>query len=151
MLKVRPSLLAIRAVGAEYANRIYLIVAIIFVVSTLFSLGLSIWLTTLSSWWWILVILLIIALSVACGVLIIVKLVIRTVKPDLTRSQKVQTKKFVDKLERLSETAQTPKFILLFRIVRDIAAPRDHGFIASISNDTSSLRSDFAALTQTFK
>jgi hypothetical protein len=151
LLKVRPSLLAIRAVGAEYANRIYLIIAIIFVASALFSLGFSIWLTTLSSWWWILVIFLIIALSIALGVLVIVKLVIRAVKPHLTRSQRIQTKEFVDKLERLSETAQTSKFVLLFRIVRDIAAPRDHGFIASISNDTSSLRSDFTALTQTFK
>jgi membrane protein implicated in regulation of membrane protease activity len=147
---MKPSILAIRSIGAEYANRIYVVVAILFALSAVVSLGLSIWLTTLSNWWWILVAILIIALSVALGVLIIVKLVIRTVRPQLTRSQKQQTKKLVDKLERLSETAQTPKFFLLFRIVRDIAAPRDNGFIANISNDTSSLKADFVALSKTF-
>jgi hypothetical protein len=113
-------------------------------------LSLSIWLTTFSEWWWLLVALLIIAVSVVIGVLVIVKLIIRSVRPSLSHMQKRQTKAFVDKLQRLSEAAQTPKFILLFQIVRDIAAPRENGFIASISTDTKSLKSDFIALAKTF-
>lgn len=148
---MKPSILAIRSIGAEYANRIYLIVAILFGIAAVSTLGIGVWLTTLSNWWWILVILLIIVQSVALGVLVIVKLVIRNVRPYQTRAQKAQTKKLVDKLERLSETAQTPKFILLFRIVRDIAAPRDNGFIGHISHETKSLKNDFIELANSFK
>jgi MFS family permease len=148
---MKPSILAIRAIGAEYANRIYFIVALLFGAASLFSIALSVWLTTFSSWWWLLVILLIIATSIALGVLVVLKLVIRSVRPHQTGAQKKQTKEFVDKLERLSEAAQTPKFVLLFRIVRDIAAPRESGFIASISNDTTSLKHDFTDLVRKFK
>lgn len=148
---MKPSILAIRAIGAEFANRIYIFVAIVVSIILACLFGLGIWLTTLSDWWWILVILLIIAGSVIIGVLVIVKLIIRSVRPALSHLQKKQTKAFVDKLERLSEVAGTPKFILLFQVVRDIAAPRDNGFIASISSDTKTLKSDFIALSQTFR
>jgi hypothetical protein len=148
---MRPSILAIRSIGAEFANRIYFVVAIIISIASVGLLGLSIWLTTLSDWWWLLVIILIIVISVVVGILVIVKLIIRSVRPTQSHLQKKQTKAFVDKLQRLSEVAQTPKFILLFQIVRDIAAPRENGFIASISNDTNSLKHEFVALVQTFK
>jgi hypothetical protein len=126
-------------------------VAILFASVSVSSIGLGLWLTSLSKWWWILVVLLIIVVSIALGVLIVIKLVIRSVQPHQTRTQKTQTKQFVDKLERLSEAAQTPKFFLLFRIVRDIAAPRESGFIASISSDTTSLKHDFVDLVRIFK
>lgn len=145
------SLLAIRAIGAEFANRIYFFVAITIGGVSAILLALSIWLTTYSSWWWLLVAAFIIGTSVVVGVLIIIKLVIKSVSPPLSKTQKRQTKTFVDTLQRLSEVSQTPKFILLFQIVRDIAAPRENGFIASISGDTSSLKRDFIKLSDTFK
>lgn len=148
---MKPSILAIRAIGAELANRIYVIVAMIILVLSVLLLGASIWLTTFSSWWWLLVGVLIIAASVAIGVLTILKLIIRTVTPFQSKTQKKQTKAFVNKLEQLSEVAQTSKFVILFRIVRDIAAPRQDGFVASLSQDTTSLRSDFVELSKTFK
>jgi membrane protein implicated in regulation of membrane protease activity len=148
---MKPILLAIRSIGAEFANRIYLIVALISGIASIGLLTLSIWLTTFSAWWWLLVVILIIAVSIVIGTLVVVKLIIRSVTPSQSRLQKKQAKEFVDKLHRLSEAAQTPKFILLFQIVRDIAAPREDGFIASISSDTTSLKHDFAALSKTFK
>jgi membrane protein implicated in regulation of membrane protease activity len=148
---MKPSILAIRSIGAELANRIYLPVAVITCVIIGLLFALAIWLTTLSDWWWLFFILLLIAASVVLGVLAVVKLIIRSVTPAQSKAQKKQTKAFVDKLQRLSEVAGTPKFILLFQIVRDIAAPRENGFIASISNDTSSLKHEFIELRQTFK
>jgi uncharacterized membrane protein len=148
---IKPSILAIRSIGAEFANRIYTIVAVAACIISAGLLGLSIWLTTFSGWWWVLVSLLIIAVSVVVGILGIVKLIIRYVRPAQSPLQKKQTKAFVDKLQRLSEVAQTPKFILLFQIVRDIATPRENGFIASLGNNTSSLKHEFVALVQTFK
>ena len=84
-------------------------------------------------------------------VLTVVQLVIRSVTPTQTRAQKKQTKAFVDKLQRVADVTQTPKFILLFQIVRDIATPRESGFIAALSHDTASLKRDFAALRDSFK
>jgi hypothetical protein len=106
---------------------------------------------TFSNWWLILFAVFIIAVSVVLGVLMVVRLVIKSVTPVQSREQRRQTKAFVDKLQRLSDAAQTPKFILLFRIVRDIAAPRANGFIGTISNDTVSLKRDFVTLSKTFK
>lgn len=148
---MKPSILAIRSVGAELANRIFIPVAIIVVIISAALIGLAIWLTTLSSWWWLLVALLVIVVPVAIGILIIVKLVIKSVTPLQSRYQKRQTKAFVTKLQQLAETAQTPKFILLFHVVRDIASPRDNGFIGSTSNDTVALKRDFTALVETFR
>lgn len=148
---MKPTILTIRAIGTEFANRIYGIVAGITACILVISLGVAIWLTTLSDWWWLLVIALTIVASVAIGVLVIVKLVIRSVTPTQNTRQRVLAKAFVDKLQRLSDTVQTPKHILLFQVVRDIAAPRDNGFIAKLSSETTSLRHDFIALSQTFK
>ena len=82
---------------------------------------------------------------------IIFKLVIRYVTPPQTRQQKQTVKLFVDKLQRLSETVQTPKVILLFHIIRDIAAPKEHGFIGELSLETFNLKSDFKDLETMFR
>ena len=148
---VKPSILAIRSIGAEFANRVYLPVAVIAVIVLAGLFTLTFWLTTLNDWWWLLFILLLIAGSVIIGVLGVIKLIIRSVTPAQSKVQKKQTKAFVDKLQRLSEVAGTPKFVLLFQIVRDIAAPRENGLIATISNDSTSLRRDFVDLSHTFK
>ena len=148
---MKPSILAIRSIGAEFANRVYLPVAVIALVILAGLFGLTFWLTTLSDWWWLLFALLTIVGSVVIGVLGVVKLIIRSVTPAQSKAQKKQAKAFVDKLQRLSEVAGTPKFVLLFQIVRDIAAPRENGLIASISNDTTSLKREFTELSNTFK
>ena len=149
--EMKPSILAIRSVGAELANRIFVPITIVVmtILGGLMSVG--IWLTTLNDWWWLLVIFLIVVASVAIIVLTMVRLVIKSVTPPQSRYQKKQTKVFVTKLQQLAETAQTPKFILLFRVVRDIASPRDNGIIGSISNSTSSLKHNFTALVETFR
>ena len=148
---MKPSILAIRSIGAEFANRVYLPVAVVALVTLAGLFGLTFWLTTLSDWWWLLFALLIIVGSVVIGVLGVVKLVIRSVTPAQSKAQKKRTKAFVDKLQRLSEVAGTPKLVLLFQIVRDIAAPRENGLIASISTDTTSLKREFIELSNTFR
>jgi len=148
---MKPSILAIRSIGAEFAKRVYVIVIILVAVISTVLVGLNIWLTTLSGWWWLLFTLVVIAVCVAAGVLFVVGRIIHSVTPKMSRVQKALTKAFVDKLQRLSEVSQLSKFTLLFQIVRDIAAPRENGFIGSISSDTASLKRDFIALSKTFK
>ncbi|MBC7943261.1 hypothetical protein H7X68_02065 [Candidatus Saccharibacteria bacterium] len=147
---MKSSLLAIRSVGAELANRMFYPVLIIGALGAVAVMALILWLTTSSQWWWLLAIPAIMAICVGIGLLTMVKLIIRYVTPSQSVVQKKATKQFADKLQRFSEVAQTPKFILLFKIVRDIAAPRENGFIGTISSDTSSLRGDFQELKKKF-
>lgn len=144
------SFLAIRAIGAEFANRIYMPVLFIGLAAALVLIALVIWLTTMSAWWWLLAIPVVIIISVAIGIAVIVRLIIRYVTPTQTKTQKRAVKEFVSKLQHLSETAHTPKFLLLFRLVRDIAAPRENGYIGGLANDTFSLKKDFSAISKTF-
>jgi len=148
---MKATFLAIRSIGVEFANRIFYPIVIAATILAAILVGLALWLTTFSEWWWLLFFPIVIALCVAFGVLTVVKLTIRSVTPDQTKAQKQASKQFVDKLQRLAEVTGTPKIVLLFRIVRDIAAPREDGFITSLATDTLSVKRDFTAIQQSFK
>lgn len=147
---MKPSLLAIRSIGADFGNRLFYPVVIIFIVVASLAVGLVAWLTSINEWWLLLAIPIVILVSAGIGVLVVTRLVIRTITPDRSSKQKLASKQIVDKLFNLSEAAQTPKFILLFRVVRDVAAPRENGFIGTLSHDTTSLSGDFKKLRDSF-
>jgi membrane protein implicated in regulation of membrane protease activity len=147
---MKSSLLAIRSIGTEFANRLFYPVVITGVVAAAALTGLVFWLTTLSSWWWLLFIPVVMAICVGLAVFIIIKLVIRSITPSQTRQQKQAAKQFVDKIQTVAEATQTPKVVLLFRIVRDIAAPKERGFIGSLATTTTSLKSDYTDLVRSF-
>jgi len=147
---MKHSVIVIRAIGTEFAKRMYLPAAIIIGCVDIVALGLIVWLLTLSAWWLLLAVPVFVLVVVSIVLLVIAQLIIRTISPQQTPHQKKDVKLFVDKLQSLSEIVQTPKPILLFRIVRDIVAPKQGGFIQSTSNDTLSLKKDFQALQRSF-
>lgn len=148
---MRSSLLAIRSIGTEFANRLFYPVVISGAVVATVLVGLGLWLTTVNLWWWLVFIPIVMAICIGLAVFIIVKLVIRSITPAQTRQQKQAAKQFVDKLQTIAEATQTPKVVLLFRIVRDIAAPKEGGFIGNLAMTTNSLKSDFSDLARSFK
>jgi len=148
---MRAQLLAIRSIGAEFANRVFYPVLITSIVIVVACISLTSGLATTNQWWLLLYIPTVIAACASIGVLVIAKLIIRTVTPVQSIVQKKATKKFVDKLQRLSEITQTPKYILLFQIIRDIAAPRENGFIGSFAGDTASLKGEYTELINLFR
>lgn len=143
------SIRVVRAVGAELANRLWKSSLIIAIIGAALVVVLMWWLTSISSWWWLLAIPFGIAFSVGLVLLIVFRLLIRYVRPSQNKTQFRAVSSFVDKLEHLSEVAQTPKFFLLFRVVRDIAAPSG-GYIQSIARSTTSLKKDFTDLQKLF-
>lgn len=146
-----PTITVIRCIGTEFARRLlYPIVIIASILLTLLVVGIIL-LGTLSTWWLLLLIPAVMLFCIVAAVLTIFWLTIRLVRPAQTKTQHRAVKTFVDKLQRLSDTAQTPKIILLFRIVRDVAAPRKDGFIGSLADDTASLKRDFRELQQLFQ
>lgn len=145
------NLLTIRAVGAELANRLWLRVLILAIIISALLIGLVILLqTTVSVWWLLLGFPVIIAISVALGVLFISKQIIRTVSPVKSAEQRQATKQFVDKMQAVSEVFGTPKFMILYNVIRDIAAPRKDGYVATMINNSTSLTSDFKKISRLF-
>lgn len=147
---MKASFLAIRSIGTEFANRLFYPVVITGAVVAGLLVALASWLTTLSSWWWLLFIPIVMAICIGVAVFIVVKLVIRSITPSQTKQQKQAAKQFVDKIQTVAEATQTPKVVLLFRVVRDIAAPRESGFIGNLASTTGSLKADFTEHVRSF-
>lgn len=141
--------LAIRAIGAEYATRLWRSSIYTTIIAAAVSVGLLLWLTSLSSWWWLLAIPIGIGLSVAAGLLAVFRLTIRHVRPKESQTQRELVQAFVSKLETASELVGTPKFIILFRVIRSIAAPRSDSFLGDIVS-TKHLKKEFQAICQSF-
>lgn len=147
---MQPTILAIRAIGSEFARRMFYPVVITSGIAAVVLIGGAIWLMTLSAWWGLLLFALVSALCIGIAVATVVFLTIRTVTPAQNPVQKKAVKAFVGKLQLLSETVGTPKFILLFRIVKDVAAPRADGFIGTLTGTSATIKKDYTALVKLF-
>lgn len=141
--------LALRAIGTQFALRLYLPAALFSgIIAALLILG-TLWLTTLSEWWWLLFIPLVVIISVAAAIMIIVLLLIRYVRPSQTKTQEQAVRQFVDKIQGIADVIGTPKILILFRVVRSISAPsKDHYLSDLVANRE--LGRDFRELQRLF-
>ena len=146
---MQATFLAIRAVGAELARRLWLPVVVIALVVAV-ALGVLLgWLVSLDAWWWLLAIPLSIGVSVAAIVLVVTWLLIRYVRPEVSRAQRTQIRAFVDQLQAVQEIAGTPKFLILLRVVRSISAPRSDSYLEKIVSSRQ-LGRDFREIVRGF-
>lgn len=142
--------LAVRAIGAEFARQLWVSSFIISGITGAILVALLLWLTSLSAWWWLLALPVGVGLSVAVALLIVFHLLINYVRPVLSSQQKKEVKSFVGRLQFVSEFTSTPKFIILFRVIRSIAAPKSDTYLQDIF-ETKNLQKDFRSITQSFK
>ncbi len=142
--------LAVRAIGAEFARQLWVSSFIISGITGAILVALLLWLTSLSAWWWLLALPIGVGLSVAVALLIVFHLLINYVRPVLSSQQKKEVKSFVGRLQFVSEFTSTPKFIILFRVIRSIAAPKSDTYLQDIF-ETKNLQKDFRSITQSFK
>ena len=70
--------------------------------------------------------------------------------PPLSKKQKRDVAQYVDKLERVAETIQTPQLAIIFYVVRDTIRPTKQSFIETISTDSKALAPDFIKLRKDF-
>jgi hypothetical protein len=138
----------VRAIGAEFARRIYFPIAIVAAVIAVVLIALFSWLISVDPLWWLLAVPVFIFLLLVAVLLIAARVLFKYIAPRITKQQRQEVSTFVDKLQSVSEVAQTPKFILLFRIARDVIAPRKTTFINSTVQNSMSLKKDFQALKQ---
>lgn len=135
-----------RAVGAEFVHRKYRSIVVSYSVVSLVFLAVSFWLTTISAWWWLLTILVTAFVLVGVMILTIIRIIIKRVRPGLTDTQSTTVSAFVDKLERVANNLQTPMFIIVYRVVRDIIRPGNASFVRTVAEDSTTLHTDFADL-----
>lgn len=147
---MNPFFQTIRSLAVEFAKRLYIPIVMIVSLALVALLTLSTWLVTLSDWWWILAIFVIGLTLLVTGAIVVAGAIINFASPTQTKMQKRQAKALVDKMQHLAEVTATPKFVLFFQVVRDAVSPSEKGFIASLSDDTTSLRRDFNALKDSF-
>ena len=145
-----PTILTIRAIGAEFARRTYRFVLILTSCIAVLIVASTLWLTTFSQWWWLLMFAVVSGICVAISVLTVFKLTINKVTPKQNPVQKRAVGRFVTNIQAVSDIAGTPKFILLFQLIKDIAAPREQGFIGSTINTSKELRDDLKTLITLF-
>lgn len=145
------SISVVRAITGEITNRVYFPVLITALIIAVGLVGLIIWLATISLWWLLLGIPVLIAIVIGGTILIVTRILVAIVIPAQTKAQRRDVKKFTDKLLIVSELTQTPKFILLFRVVKDVLAPKKANYIETVILDTVSLRKDFNALRRSFE
>lgn len=146
---MKPFTLTIRAIGSQLAMRLYLpaVIAAGIVIALIVAAGL--WLTTFSDWWWLLFFPITILVCVVIGIAAVVFFLIRYVRPDQTKVQKRAVGQFVDKLQGVVDVAGTPKFIVLFRVIRSIAAPSKESYLSDIAKNKQ-LAGDFRELQRLF-
>lgn len=143
---MQPTITAVRAIGAEYAKRMLLPIILTGALFVIALLALGGWLTTQSAWWWILEVIFIIGAIVFTLIVIVVSVILRMLRPTLTRAEKKSVRNFVDKLERVSENIGTPHVFIVYRVVRDTVSPSRDGFIETMSRDSKTLAPDFMKL-----
>lgn len=143
--------LTIRSIAAELFSRIFLPgFWSVFAVFLLLFAG-TFWLISQSAWWWILFAVILLWALIATALLAISWSIIKGITPERTPEQKKKTKLFVDKAQGLAEITGTPKFILVFRIVRDAMHPSKQGYLSSVAGEGTALQKDFIDLKRSFE
>lgn len=142
--------MAIRAISTEFGQRIYVPIVLITAGVAVVLIGLLIWLVTLSGWWWFLLAPIILLTIMFIFVAVIAGFLIKFLQPVQTKDQRKSVKRFVDLLQESSDAIQTPKFIILFRLVKDTIAPNDRGYVRELAGKATSLKYEFQSIVTLF-
>lgn len=141
----------IRAIGSEFIRRKYRSFVLLATLAGVVVGGLMIWLVSINAWWWLLAAPVFMLLFMGAVIAFVIRILLKIATPKLTKEQSGGVQSFVDKLERVADTVQTPPFVILFRIVRDVMWPREGTFIQSFAQDSTTLEKDFAELQRQFR
>ena len=144
---------AVRAVTAEYAKQILWPLLFIGIGAYAFVMALVIWIAVaVSPWWMLLGTLPTILFCVALAIWIGVRVTASRLSPDMNKEQKAATKKVVKRVGAVAEQIGTPRFILIFRIVRDVVFPpkSKQSLISELAETPGQLHREFEELRKLF-
>lgn len=147
---IKATLFAVRAIGSRFGVAIWNQIALTAGIAAAAVIALLIWLVSVSAWWYLLAIPMGLAMSVALVILIVFRLLLNHVNTAKTTKQKQAVTTFVEKVRFVQEFTSTPKFIILFRVIRSVAAPSSEKYLESIF-ESKHLKRDFTAVVDSFK
>jgi hypothetical protein len=146
-----PILLAIRAVSAEFARRMYVPLVWSSAILLALLLGVLIWLVTISGWWWMALVPVILAALLFALLATLTGIVLTLLRPQQNKAQRLRVTSFVDALQASSETIATPKFIIFFRLLKDIVRPTKQSYVRELSDNATTLRTGFQDIIASFR
>lgn len=147
------TVLAIRAITSEYARQLlwpFLWVGVTAYIVIMLLIG---WIASVASqWWWLLGIGPTILLVIALLVWLFVYLLAKRWSPILNKRQKSATKKFVKHIGKVAEQMAMPRFVIIFRVLKDATMRPTSGktFIGEIAQEPGEMRRDFDELRSLF-
>lgn len=147
------TVLAVRAISSEYAKRWllpFLCIGTGIYAALLLLIG---WIaTSVNAWWWLLAIVPTFVFLIALSVWIIVRIIAGRIAPPLTKSQKKAAKQFNERIDGVAERIATPKFIVLYRIIKDVVTrpTSSKTFIGEIAQEPGEMRRAFDDLRNSF-
>jgi len=150
-MRISPLVLAVRAVSAEFAQRIYLPIVAIVGAALLVLLGFSIWFVFLSEWWWFLLAPVIFLTLIFIFAATIGGLILRMLRPRQTKAQRYEVSNFVDSLQKSSEVIHTPKFLIFARLIKDILLPGKESYVRELTSTAGSLQKGLKAIIASFQ
>lgn len=149
-MNVPPLFTAIRAISIEFAQRIYVPVVCIAASVLVVVTGLLIWFVTMSGWWWLLLAPVIMISIVFIFVAVISGVILKYLNPAQTKEQRRLVKDFVDTIQKTSEAVQLPKFVILFRLIKDVISPGKSSYVRELSSNASSLKTGLGQIVASF-
>lgn len=150
-VNVNASVKAIRAIGAELAWRVAKPLVGLGALLSVALLAFGGWLTTQHVLWWILEAVFIAYTVLFVVVVIIIRVLIRIFTPETTKTQQKNIKSFADKLQRVADSVGISRFVLLFRLAKQLIAPSEQNFLKQIAQDSTTLHKDLLAIIKSFE
>jgi ABC-type multidrug transport system fused ATPase/permease subunit len=150
---MNPTVLAVRAITTTYAQTILkplLFIGIGIYVAVLLLIG---WIAYAASpWWWLLAVVPTVIFFVALLLWTLAFLLSKRLAPRMDREQKKTARRFVGRTGKAAEHLGTPRFVLVFRVIRDLLFPPVNGqtFLGEVSGLPGELRRDFDDLRRSF-
>lgn len=148
------SVLAVRAIATVYAQTILkplLFAGIVFYAAILLLIG---WIAYVASpWWWLLAIVPTAIFVVALLLWLIVFTLSKRLAPKMNREQRKIARRFVGHTGKAAEHLGTPRFIFIFRVLRDLLFPPSSGnqtFLGEVSSLPGDVKRDFDSLRRSF-
>ena len=149
---MKSNVLAIRAITAEYATQLiqpFVRWGIVIIIVLLLAIALLAF--QFSHWWWLLAIPIVILTITGTVLYVVSRLIITRLSPPLNLEQSQATVQFVIKAQTVTESMQTPYFLIVFYVVKDIVLRRKSGFVETLITDSKRLRPDFNKLRKLFE
>lgn len=147
------TVLAVRAIASEYAKRWLWLPLVVGSAMYMVVLAIIWWVAAVASpWWWLLAIVPTFVFLVALTLWIIAQIIVRRVAPPMNSRQKKAARAFVGRIDKVAEHIGTPKFVILYRILKDVVTrpTSSRTFIGEIASEPGEMRRLFDELRALF-